>query len=147
MVLPQGFERKDDKKSEEVHIPATSKAPLEVKKLVPISSLDYIGQMAFQGMKNLNRIQSIVFDTAYRTNENLLVCAPTGAGKTNVAMLCICQTIKNFLEGDVIKKDAFKIVYVAPMKALAAEMTANFSKRLAPLGKTIFRLILKIIVL
>ncbi len=31
-------------------------------------------------MKNLNRIQSIVCDTAYRTNENMLVCAPTGAG-------------------------------------------------------------------
>ena len=39
-----------------------------------------------------------------------------------------------FFLGDVIKKDAFKIVYVAPMKALAAEMTANFGKKLAPLG-------------
>jgi activating signal cointegrator complex subunit 3 len=28
----------------------------------------------------------------------------------------------------------FQIVYVAPMKALAAEMTANFSKRLSSLG-------------
>lgn len=28
----------------------------------------------------------------------------------------------------------FQIVYVAPMKALAAEMTANFSKRLSGLG-------------
>ena len=37
----------------------------------------------------------------------------------------------------MIKKDAFKIVYVAPMKALAAEMTANFGKRLAPLGLTV----------
>ncbi len=27
-----------------------------------------------------------------------------------------------------------QIVYVAPMKALAAEVTANFGKRLAPLG-------------
>ena len=27
-----------------------------------------------------------------------------------------------------------QIVYVAPMKALAAEMTANFGRRLAPLG-------------
>ena len=52
-------------------------------------------------------------------------------------MLCIAQTIKQFLEGDVIKKDSFKIVYVAPMKALAAEMTANFSRRLAPLGLTV----------
>ena len=40
------------------------------------------------------RIQSVVCDTAYRTSENMLVCAPTGAGKTNVAMLCITQTIK-----------------------------------------------------
>lgn len=30
--------------------------------------------------------------------------------------------------------DQFKIVYVAPMKALAAEMTASFSSRLSPLG-------------
>ena len=138
MVLPQGFERKDDKKSEEVYIPAKGNPPGNIgQNLVPISSLDYIGQTAFQGMKSLNRIQSVVFDTAYRTNENMLVCAPTGAGKTNVAMLCIVQTIKQFLDKDVIKKDAFKIVYVAPMKALAAEMTANFSKRLAPLGLTV----------
>ncbi len=27
-----------------------------------------------------------------------------------------------------------QVVYVAPMKALAAEVTANFGKRLAPLG-------------
>ena len=44
-------------------------------------------------------------------------------------MLCILQTIRQHMEGDVIKKDAFKIVYVAPMKALAAEMTATFGKR------------------
>lgn len=31
-------------------------------------------------------------------------------------------------------KIMFQIVYVAPMKALAAEMTANFSKRLSSLG-------------
>ena len=37
----------------------------------------------------------------------------------------------------MIKKDAFKIVYVAPMKALASEMTENFGKRLAPLGLTV----------
>lgn len=30
--------------------------------------------------------------------------------------------------------DKFKVVYVAPMKALAGEMVANFGKRLAPLG-------------
>lgn len=32
-----------------------------------------------------------VYHSAYRTSENLLVCAPTGAGKTNVAMLTLLQ--------------------------------------------------------
>ena len=38
------------------------------------------------------------------------------------------------MKNGVLQKDNFKIVYVAPMKALAAEMTATFGKRLAALG-------------
>ena len=34
----------------------------------------------------------------------------------------------------VIQRDSFKIVYVAPMKALAAEMVENFGKRLLSFG-------------
>uniref|UniRef100_A0A4W6EQU9 Activating signal cointegrator 1 complex subunit 3 n=1 Tax=Lates calcarifer TaxID=8187 RepID=A0A4W6EQU9_LATCA len=94
--------------------------------------------LVFKGMKRLNRIQSMVFETAYNTNENLLICAPTGAGKTNIAMLTVLHEIRQHLQpGGVIKKDEFKIVYVAPMKALAAEMTNYFSKRLEPLGITV----------
>ncbi|NXR75199.1 ASCC3 protein, partial [Pycnonotus jocosus] len=96
-----------------------------------------VGQLAFKGMKRLNRIQSIVFETAYNTNENMLICAPTGAGKTNIAMLTILHEIRQHVQHGVIKKDEFKIVYVAPMKALAAEMTNYFSKRLEPLGITV----------
>lgn len=67
--------------------------------------------MGFQGMKRLNRIQSIVFDAAYNTNENLLISAPTGAGKTNIAMLTILREIKQNIEEGVIKKDKFKVVF------------------------------------
>lgn len=35
-------------------------------------------QLAFPGYKSLNRIQSRIFKTAYTSNENILVCAPTG---------------------------------------------------------------------
>ena len=38
------------------------------------------------------------------------------------------------MRGGVIDRSHFKIVYVAPMKALAAEVTATFSKRLSALG-------------
>lgn len=69
-----------------------------------------IGQLVFKGMKRLNRIQSIVFETAYNTNENLLICAPTGAGKTNIAMLTVLHEIRQHLQpGGVIKKDEFKV--------------------------------------
>jgi activating signal cointegrator complex subunit 3 len=139
MALPAGFERKDNKKFEEVTVPAalTGTAADIGRKLVAVSELDEIGRLAFQGMKSLNRIQSVVFDCAYRTAENMLVCAPTGAGKTNVAMLCVIQTVKQHIEAGLIKKDKFKIVYVAPMKALAAEMAESFGRRLAPLGLSV----------
>lgn len=136
LMLPLGVHRVDTKTYEEVNIPTSEAAPVNVgNQLVEISSLDEVGQMAFNGMKTLNRIQSVVFDTAYYSNENMLICAPTGAGKTNVAMLTIVNQLRQSMDqAGSIRKDSFKIVYVAPMKALAAEMTANFGKRLSPLG-------------
>ncbi|XP_074539494.1 activating signal cointegrator 1 complex subunit 3 [Halichoeres trimaculatus] len=139
MLLPEGIRRDNTKMFEEVEIPPNEPMPIGFEeKPVYISELDEIGQLVFKGMKRLNRIQSLVFETAYNTNENLLICAPTGAGKTNIAMLTVLHEIRNHLQpGGVIKKDEFKIVYVAPMKALAAEMTNYFSKRLEPLGITV----------
>ena len=64
-------------------------------------------------MKSLNRIQSLVFETAYTSNENLLICAPTGAGKTNVAMLTVVHEIKQHIEQGVIKKDEFKVNHMS----------------------------------
>jgi activating signal cointegrator complex subunit 3 len=87
-----------------------------------------------QGIKTLNRIQSRVFETAYKSNENMLICAPTGAGKTNVAMMTMLHEIGQHFRGGYLHKDEFKLIYVAPMKALAAEMTESFGKRLEPLG-------------
>ena len=66
--------------------------------------------MVFKGFKSLNRIQSIVYDMAYNTNENLLVAAPTGAGKTNIALLTITHEIRNNIKEDVLKKDSFKVL-------------------------------------
>ena len=53
------------------------------------------------GMKTLNMIQSRVFDTAYYSNENMLIPAPTVAGKTNIAMLTILKEIKNNLNDGI----------------------------------------------
>ncbi|KAG5681795.1 hypothetical protein PVAND_011203 [Polypedilum vanderplanki] len=136
ILLPEDTVRKDSKMYEEVTIPA-KEVPSNLtvgNNRVKIESLDEIGQIVFKGTKELNRIQTIVIPTAYHSNENLLICAPTGAGKTNIAMLTMINVIRAHTDQGVIHREQFKIVYVAPMKALAAEMTENFSKRLKPLG-------------
>ena len=62
MALPIGFERKDDRKFEQITIPAASGGSVDdiVKKLVPIAELDPIGQVAFKVsfyIKAFSRIQ------------------------------------------------------------------------------------------
>lgn len=134
MTLPIDCKITSTGKYEEVSIPLSKPPPPNVgNNLVKIANLDEVCQAGFRGVKTLNRIQSIVFDTVYNTNENLLICAPTGAGKTNVAMLAILHEVKQHINGQTLNGN-FKIVYVAPMKALAAEMVRNFSKRLETLG-------------
>ncbi|XP_054346267.2 activating signal cointegrator 1 complex subunit 3 isoform X4 [Pongo pygmaeus] len=126
--------RQRDADIEKIHYPHVYDSQAEAMKTSAFIAGAKIGQLAFKGMKRLNRIQSIVFETAYNTNENMLICAPTGAGKTNIAMLTVLHEIRQHFQQGVIKKNEFKIVYVAPMKALAAEMTNYFSRRLEPLG-------------
>ncbi|PQQ07373.1 hypothetical protein Pyn_13513 [Prunus yedoensis var. nudiflora] len=132
-ALPQGTVRKHHKGYEEVIIPPTPTAQMKPgEKLIEITELDEFAQAAFRGYKSLNRIQSRIFHTVYYTNENILVCAPTGAGKTNIAMVSILHEIGQHFKDGYLHKDEFKIVYVAPMKALAAEVTSTFSHRLSP---------------
>ena len=133
MMLPEGTNRRDTKLYEEVSVPYPKRDKI-IETLVSVDEFDDFAKPALFGFKTLNRIQSKIFEIAYKTNENLLVCAPTGAGKTVCALMTILHQIGQNIINGRIQKENFKIVYVAPMKALAAEMTENFSKRLNPLG-------------
>ncbi|CAK9814213.1 Activating signal cointegrator 1 complex subunit 3 [Anthophora plagiata] len=138
VMLPENVVKKNTETFEEISIPIADSQPIEIDyKPVMIASLDEIGRMAFSDVASLNRIQSIVFDAAYHTNENLLICAPTGAGKTNVAMLTVIHQLKQHIKHGQLMKNQFKIIYITPMKALAAEMTANFGKKLQCLGVSV----------
>ncbi|XP_077224585.1 DExH-box ATP-dependent RNA helicase DExH12-like [Tasmannia lanceolata] len=130
--LPPGSFRTPRKGYEEVHVPALKAKPLAPgEELIKISDMPDWAQPAFEGMKQLNRVQSKVYETALFTPENILLCAPTGAGKTNVAMLTILQQIALHRGPDgSFNQSDYKIVYVAPMKALVAEVVGNLSNRL-----------------
>lgn len=143
LMLPSGFQKRDHRTHEEVIIPLISsneetKEFLKNFPQIEIKDTDEFCRLGFDGFTRLNLIQSTVFQTAYLTdNQNMLICAPTGAGKTNIAMLAILNILRTYsVDGTAksIKNDQFKIVYIAPMKALCAEMTASFGKRLEPFG-------------
>jgi hypothetical protein len=53
---------------------------------------------------HLNRIQSEVFEAAYHSNNNLLICAPTGAGKTNIALMTVLREVGQNMSHGVLKK-------------------------------------------
>ncbi|KAH0568285.1 putative U5 small nuclear ribonucleoprotein 200 kDa helicase [Cotesia glomerata] len=140
--LPDGSFRKQRKGYEEVHVPALKSKPFEDhEKLIPIDQLPEYVKPAFEGIKTLNRIQSRLYRTALDSDENLLLCAPTGAGKTNVALLCMMREIGKHVNSDeTINVDQFKIIYVAPMRSLVQEMVGSFGKKLASYGLTVSEL-------
>uniref|UniRef100_A0A8C5MHM6 U5 small nuclear ribonucleoprotein 200 kDa helicase n=1 Tax=Leptobrachium leishanense TaxID=445787 RepID=A0A8C5MHM6_9ANUR len=134
--LPDGSFRRQRKGYEEVHVPALKpKAFATDEQLVAVEKLPKYAQTGFEGFKTLNRIQSKLQKAALESDENLLLCAPTGAGKTNVALMCMLREIGKHINVDgTINVDNFKIIYIAPMRSLVQEMVGNFSKRLATYG-------------
>jgi pre-mRNA-splicing helicase BRR2 len=150
-VLPESSWRAMKKGYEEVHVPAIKSIPNENEKLIAIKELPIWTHAAFKGMTELNRIQSKLCNVALTTSENILLCAPTGAGKTNVACLAMLnilgqyQNVQNYTNVDATGTEnmytydlqAFKIVYIAPMKALVQEVVKNFRGRLKEYGITV----------
>ncbi|KAH9988137.1 Sec63-domain-containing protein [Russula vinacea] len=141
--LPQGSFKRAKKGYEEIHVPAPKSKPVATGEVVPITDLPEWARQGFPGLKTLNRVQSKLYPIAFGTDEPILLCAPTGAGKarfvthfcrwiltlsqTNVAMLTILNEIGKWRDESTgsIDFDAFKIVYVAPMKALVGELTGD----------------------
>ena len=65
----------------------------------------------------------------------MIVAAPTGAGKTNVALLAILRQVSEHVDPQSegpwdLSSKQFQIVYIAPLKALAAEIVGKFESAL-----------------
>ena len=82
-ALPAGSRRTEHKGYDEVYIPPMAASPFDPADLVPITALDAWARPTFPGTTHLNRIQSKCFNAAYKHNNNILVCAPTGAGQSH----------------------------------------------------------------
>lgn len=70
-----------------------------------------------------NAVQSKCFKVVYGTNDNVVVAAPTGSGKTAILELAICKLALD--RGN----ENFKIIYQAPTKALCSEKAREWEKK------------------
>lgn len=132
--LPQGSSQEKKRLYDVISVPAPTPAA-DSDPLVPISDLPEWAQEAFPAAETatLNRIQSKIYPLAFQTDENILLCAPTGAGKTNVAMLTVLRCLQQYRKEDGrFDTNQFKIVYIAPLKALVQEQKREFERRLTP---------------
>ena len=88
-VLPPGSVKRSKKGYEEIHVPHKP-LPTVQEGRVPISSLPGWAQRAFKaGTTSLNRVQSKLYPIAFGTDEPILLCAPTGAGKVSKFLMLI----------------------------------------------------------
>lgn len=134
-TLPPDSFRISKKGYEEIYVPAVKAKPPNMKQIAK-EDMPTWTRSAFNdpNFKQLNLIQSTVYEKAMLSSDNLLVCAPTGAGKTNIALLTMLQEIGKWRKGDKIDINKFKIVYISPMKALVAEQVGTFQGRLKAYG-------------
>ncbi|PBP27364.1 Sec63 Brl domain-containing protein [Diplocarpon rosae] len=140
--LPEGSTKRTFKGYEEIHVPAPKKRNEPGDRDIPVTEMPEWARIPFSSATKLNKIQSKCFPQAFNDDGNMLICAPTGSGKTNVGMLTILREIGKNRNPDTgeINLDAFKIVYIAPLKALVQEQVGNFGGRLREYGITVSEL-------
>ncbi|XP_071790611.1 uncharacterized protein [Asterias amurensis] len=77
-----------------------------------------------------NIVQSKVLDDVLHTDKHMVVCAPTGSGKTAIFELAIVRLL-TALGANAIKS---KVVYMAPIKALCSQRCQDWKDKFEPLG-------------
>jgi activating signal cointegrator complex subunit 3 len=98
-------------------------------KLLPLRplSIKTLGDPKFEELyaskfRFFNPVQTQVFHTLYQTDSNVLIGAPTGSGKTIMSELSMLRVFKHTPKR--------KIIFIAPLKALAKERIIDWKKRL-----------------
>ncbi len=100
---------------------------------LPKSALGNANYESLYRFSHFNPIQTQIFHCFYHTDNNCLLGAPTGSGKTIAAELAIFRV---FNEGS-----NKKVVYIAPLKALVRERMIDWKARLEEkLGKRVVEL-------
>ena len=114
----------------ERHPPNTDLLDLEP---LPVTALNDSKLEMLYKFTHFNPIQTQIFFCLYHTDENVLLGAPTGSGKTIAAEIAMFRVFREQPES--------KVVYIAPLKALVRERVLDWRVRLGVnLGKNVVEL-------
>ena len=93
---------------------------------LPVSALANPASIGlYSEFRHFNAIQTQTFATLYQGDENVLVCAPTGSGKTVCAEFAILRLFSTTADA--------KCVYIAPKDEIALNMFTLWTERLGGL--------------
>lgn len=95
--------------------------------LVPTSTLPDQLRSVFP-FKLFNAVQSKCFAAAFETNDNIVISAPTGSGKTAIMEIAICKLVAER------RFSNFKVIYQAPTKSLCAERYRDWQSKFTVLS-------------
>ena len=82
---------------------------------------------------NFNQIQQQSLPEILKSDENIVISAPTGSGKTTLFELAMIRSFGTL--------PAKKILYLSPMRALCTEKMTLWSKKFSGIGKSCVELI------
>jgi activating signal cointegrator complex subunit 3 len=100
---------------------------------LPISALNNKSFEKLYKLSHFNPIQTQVFHVLYHTDQNVLLGAPTGSGKTIAAEIAMLKVFRD--------TPHLKVVYIGPLKALVRERLNDWEKKFGEgLGKKVIEL-------
>ena len=129
-----------------VHAFTSKNCPSDARRMVPISSLfpPPMSKLWECRFHSFNHVQSQMAQKIVNSHSNIVVSAPTGAGKTCIFELAMAKLLTserskydNHNNGVNSISNASKIVYLSPSKALCEERYDDWGKRFSTVEKSI----------